>query len=117
LLEDNVKGRPALHVQIVQLAAEGKSNKEIAETLGVTARTVARWRMRFFTHGTAGVEKEKPRPGRPPAVSPDQVKQVLAKFGEKRWSTRMVARTTGVSATTIRRIWKSQAAPTPIDSE
>jgi transposase len=102
------EGLSALHAQVVNLAAQGKSNKEVAAILGVPVRTAARWRTQFLATGIAGIENRKASPGRPPTVSPEQVKQILAKSGEKRWSTRMMARVAGVSAATVRRILKSR---------
>jgi transposase-like protein len=101
------KKRNALRAQIVQLASERKSNKAIARALGITERTAARWRQRFLVSGTTGVEKERLRPGRPAAIPDRQIQKVLAKFGDKQLSTRVIARIVGVSATSVRRIWKS----------
>jgi transposase len=100
------KKRNALRAQVVQLASERKSNKTIARTLGITEKTAARWRQRFLVSGTAGVEKERLRPGRPAAISDRQIQKVLAKFHDKRLSTRAIARIVSVSATSVRRIWK-----------
>jgi hypothetical protein len=105
------KRRSTLRVWIVRLAAEGKPNKEIAAILGVTQKTVSRWRQRFVSSGTPAIEEEKPGRGRPPSISQDQIKQIIAKLTEKRWTTRMTARMAGVSASTVRRIWKQQSGP------
>jgi transposase len=106
-LAEQGKGPLALHAQVVCLAAQGKPNKEIAAVLGVPAKTAARWRAQFLATGVAGIENRRASPGRPVTVSLAQVKQILAKSGEKRWSTRMMARMAGVSAATVRRILKS----------
>jgi DNA-binding CsgD family transcriptional regulator len=52
--------------KIVLLAADGKENKEIAQTLAVQPSTVGRWRKRFAQSGLAGIEKDAPRGGRRP---------------------------------------------------
>jgi transposase len=100
------KRRNTLRAQVIQLASERKSNKAIAGILGTTEKTAARWRRRFLMSGTAGIE-ERPRSGRPSSISDHQVKKILAKFGDKRLTTRAVARIAGVSASSVRRIWKS----------
>jgi len=97
--------------QIILLAFEGKQNREIAEILGVTRRTVGRWRSRFAAQGMAGIEKDAPRPGRRRSLSEDLVEEVVRKTTQDKpakathWSTRSMAKAAGVSASTIRRIW------------
>jgi len=51
---------------MILLAADGKQNKEIADTLDVQASTVGRWRQRFAARGLAGIEKDASRGGRKP---------------------------------------------------
>jgi transposase len=63
--------------QLVLLAVEGRKAAEIAESLGLHARTTRFWLKRFNAHGLAGLE-ESERPGRPPAYSADQVAAVVA---------------------------------------
>ena len=63
---------PYFHViraKIILLAADGLSNKGIAERLDVPRQIVSKWRKRFHEHRLAGLEDE-PRAGRPPDFSP-----------------------------------------------
>src|ERR1700691_3662155 len=98
--------------RIVLLAAAGKQDKEVAEELGITAHKVARWRKRFLASGMAGLEKDAPRSGRTPSISPTKVKQVIHKTTQEKpahsthWSTRTMAAAVGLSAATVRRIWR-----------
>src|SRR3984885_2946483 len=98
--------------RIVLLAASGKQDKEVAEELGITAHKVARWRQRFLAAGMPGLENDAPRPGRTPSISPTKVKQVIHKTTQARpaqgthWSTRTMAAAVGLSAATVRRIWR-----------
>ena len=46
--------------RIVRLAAEGRQDKQIAATMKITPRKVARWRSRFLTLGMAGLERDAP---------------------------------------------------------
>jgi len=55
--------------KIVLLAAEGLSNKEIAERLDIPRPVASRWRKRFFQERLPGLE-DRSRPGRPPGFSP-----------------------------------------------
>jgi hypothetical protein len=58
-----------VRAKIVLLAAQGLSNKEIAERLDVQRPMVSKWRKRFYEARLAGLEDE-PRSGRPPVFSP-----------------------------------------------
>ena len=97
--------------RIALLAASGKQDKEIAAELSITAHKVARWRKRYLLNGLEGLEKDAPRPGRTPSISPATVKKVIHKTTQDKpanathWSTRSMAAEVGISETTVRRIW------------
>ena len=63
--------------KIILLAAEGLSNKRIAERLDIPRQIVSKWRKRFFEDRLAGME-DQPRSGRPASFSPQVVVQVKA---------------------------------------
>jgi len=56
--------RLALRAQIILLAAEGKTNQQIAQQLHTSPKTVSLWRRRFLEGGLGAVEREAPR-GKP----------------------------------------------------
>ena len=58
-----------VRAKIVLYAAEGLSNKEIAQRLDTQRQIVSKWRKRFFEKRLAGLE-ELPRRGRPGEFSP-----------------------------------------------
>ena len=103
----------ALRSAIVLECAGGASNKEVAERLGVSAATVGKWRRRFVASRLDGLVDE-PRPGRPRTVSDDRVEDVIVKTlesappdGGTHWSTRQMAAKTGLSQSTISRVWRA----------
>jgi transposase len=103
----------ALRAKIVLACAQGQTNKAVAEQLGVWPQTVTKWRGRFVHQRLEGLSDE-PRPGRPRTITDEQVEQVITKTLEEppprqdtHWSTRQMARATGMSQTAISRIWRA----------
>src|SRR5262249_19895584 len=101
----------ALRAKIVVRRAEGGTNREAAADLGVDESTVERWRARFIARRLGGPPGE-PRPGRPPSILLDQVEDVVVATLETtpgkdtHWSRASMARRTGLSKSTIGRIWR-----------
>ena len=115
-LQQWVRGRslPARQVErarVILLAAAGKQNLEIAAEIGISNQKAARWRKRFLKMGLAGLEKDAPRPGRTPTITPAKVQEVVRKTTQEKpsnathWSTRTMAEAVGFSEKSVRRIW------------
>ncbi|MFD7020991.1 IS630 family transposase, partial [Streptomyces sp. NPDC059928] len=100
-----------MRAKIVLRCADGGTNKEVAGELGIAHNTVNRWRSRFVRLRLDGLTDE-PRPGRPPSILLDQVEDVLTATLEStpgrdtHWSRASMARHSGLSKSTIGRIWK-----------
>ena len=101
----------ALRSKIVLACAGGADNKSVAARLGCSANTVSKWRKRFVEHRLDGLTDE-PRPGGPRTISVDQVEDVIVATLEStppnatHWSRAKMAERTGLSKTTIGKIWK-----------
>ena len=101
----------ALRARIVLACAEGKANRQVAEELGIWPQTVGKWRRRFLEQRMDGLVDE-PRPGRPATISLEQVEDVLVTTLEStptnatHWSRTSMAKRSGLSKSTIGRIWK-----------
>src|SRR5580704_4393387 len=101
----------AMRATIVLRCADGGTNQEAAAAPGVDESTVERWRARFIARRLAGLHDE-PRPGRPPSILLDQVEDVVvatlesAPGKDTHWSRASMARRTGLSKSTIGRIWR-----------
>jgi transposase len=99
--------------RIVLLAAEDKTNLEIAAALGVTRQKAGRWRDRFAESGTAGIEADAPGRGRKATYGPEVRKQIVQRTLYSRpalathWSRRTLAKALGVGETTIGEVWKA----------
>ena len=99
--------------KIVLLCADGFDNKAVAEEVGTSRQTVGKWRERFRTQGLMGLYDER-RPGKPRSIEDDEVMVLLRKTldtepadGSTHWSCRSMADTTGVSKSTVHRVWKA----------
>ena len=104
--------RLALRARIVLACAGEPSNKAVAARLGVCRGTVGTWRGRFVARRLEGLTDE-PRPGAPRAVTDADVERVVTKTLETKptsathWSTRGMARASGLSQSTVGRIWRA----------
>jgi transposase len=107
-----VEARVQQRARIVLLAAAGWCNKDIAAEVGLHRRQVGLWRQRFIEGGIEAIRQEAPRPGRTPRVTAEvEARIVNATLHEQppaatHWSSRRLAKYLGLSATTIRRVWR-----------
>jgi transposase len=104
----------AQRARIVLACATGASNTAVAARVRVTQQMVGKWRARFVSRRLEGLLDE-PRPGTPRRITDAQVEAVVRDTLEAtprdatHWSTRAMAGRSGLSQTTIRRIWHAFA--------
>lgn len=102
----------AMRARIILAGAQGEANTRVAARLGLNDHTVGKWRARYVAKGIDGLLDE-PRPGAPRTVSDAQVERALTLTLETlptdatHWSTRAMARRTGLSQSTVSRIWRA----------
>src|ERR1700674_2674995 len=100
----------ARRARVVLACAEGLDNKTVAKKLRCCLGMVGKWRSRFLKARLEGLYDE-PRPGAPRKISDDQVEKLLIQTlestprGQTHWSTRGLAKASGLSRMTISRIW------------
>jgi transposase len=102
--------RAVTRARIVLRSAEGAPIERIAAELGVAIMTVKLWRRRYAAAGPAGLV-DAPRPGHPPTYTRADRDRLVALTmgpppeGMSHWSVRVMARRTGMSPSTVHRIW------------
>jgi transposase len=104
----------AQRARIVLACATGAAKTTVAARCHVTPQMVGKWRARFVARRLEGLLDE-PRPGTPRRITDAQVEAVVRQTLEAaprdatHWSTRAMAARSGLSQTTISRIWHAFA--------
>jgi transposase len=102
----------ARRARIILACAEGRATTTVAKRLHVSATTVCKWRARFVSDRIDGLYDE-PRPGAPRQIGDDQIEAVIVRTletsprGATHWSLRDMAKASGVSRSTVNRIWRA----------
>ena len=100
--------------QVLLWSAEGQSNSQIADRLGWTKGTVGKWRKRFIERRLAGLYDEL-RPGRPRSIADEQIASLMKRTlsrkpaGGTHWSVRQAAQASGISKSTVHRVFQAFA--------
>jgi transposase len=101
--------RDARRARIVLARANGLSQVATAREVGVTRPVVALWERRFAEAGIGGLG-DRPGRGRKESIPLKVREQIIVgatqpPAGRGRWSTRKMAKATGVSKDTVQRLW------------
>ena len=102
----------AMRARIVLACAQGGQNKEVAARLGLFRQTVGKWRRRFIEHRVDGLHDE-PRSGTPRTIDDARIEAVIVRTLESappnatHWSSRSMAKASGLSVSTVQRIWRA----------
>jgi transposase len=103
----------ALRCRIVLGAAAGESDVAIAKRLSVNRNTVILWRKRFGNEGLDGLWDIAPGRGRKPTYQIDKIASIVdatlqtKPAGMTHWSCRTMAKSQGVSKSTVNNIWRA----------
>jgi transposase len=110
------RNAPQKHVwraAIVLATADGIGTNEIMRQTGTSKTCVWRWQQRFMEAGVDGLLRDKTRPSRIPRLGPEVAERVVAltltdpPTETTHWTAALMARTSGISASAVRRIWKA----------
>ena len=103
----------ALRCRIVLATADGQSDVAIAQQLSVNRKTVILWRQRFSEQRLDGLWEIAPGRGRKPNYDTDKIATIVDATlqtkpeGMTQWSCRTMAKSQGVSKSTINNIWQA----------
>lgn len=98
--------------RIILLASQGQPDTRIASELGINRHTCRLWRQRYIEQGVSGLWGVASGRGKKPIYGPERVGQVIDATlqtkpkGQTHWSTRTMAKSQGISHTTVQRIWQ-----------
>lgn len=118
----------ALRAHIILGCAKESSIERVANNLNISRYTVSKWRERFLRRRLAGLA-DSPRTGRPRTVNQVELRTVVdlmvnrpAPADAPRWSTRRMARVTGLSPSAVGRVWRElgirpDPSPEPLDRD
>ena len=101
-----------MRARVIVCCAKGLDNQEVASHLGLHPQTVGKWRRRFLTQRTEGL-RDEPRPGTPRTIEDARIEAVVTRtleskpVGATHWSSRGMARVSGLSVSTVQRIWRA----------
>lgn len=103
--------------QIILFAAEGLTNKDISQRLGITETKVGRWRNRFLENRIPSLLVDKPRGlnhgGKSTKAQAKLREKIIQKTtqekpeGATHWSTRSMAAALNTTHSFVNRVWQS----------
>jgi transposase len=111
--DHNTPQKAVWRARIVLLAGDGLGALEVAAEVGMNVLTVRRWRRRYSDKGVVGLLKDATRPARKKPLSAQTINKVVnMTIHEKppkatHWSLRSMAKASGVSSSSVQRIWKA----------
>ena len=101
-----------MRTRIILLASEGQSDTRIASELSINRHTCRLWRQRHIEEGASALWGIAPGRGRKLTYGAERVSQIVEATlqtkpkGQTHWSTRTMAKSQGISHTTVHRIWQ-----------
>lgn len=102
----------ALRARIILACSQEAMKSAVARRCDVYRNTVTKWHGRFLERGLDGLLDE-PRPGAPRKHDDAKIERLIATTLNERpaqathWSTRLLAKKTGISQSTVSRVWRA----------
>jgi transposase len=109
----NTAQKHVWRAEIVLLSADGVGTNEIMRRTGTSKTCVWRWQERFMQEGYDGLLRDKTRRSRISPLAPDITGRVVTLTQTNppaeatHWTSVMMAKTVGISASSVQRIWRA----------
>lgn len=101
----NARLTPHSRAEVVRrVLQENQRPASVADAMGVSARTVAKWVARFRREGTAGLVDRSSRPRQLHRPTPRTVAEQIERLRRRRFTGKQIAKDTGVSSATVSRV-------------
>ena len=106
--------RQVERAKIVLAAFRGESSRGIAASVGIARDTARLWMRRYQADGLDGIERDRPRPGRPRKITRKVEEDIVQKTtGENpppeestHWTSRLMGKALGIDHVSIWRVWR-----------
>ena len=106
--------RQVERAKIVLAAFRGESSRGIAASVGIARDTARLWMRRYEADGLDGIERDRPRPGRPRKITRKVEEDIVQKTtGENpppeestHWTSRLMGKALGIDHVSIWRVWR-----------
>ena len=111
--DGNRRQKHVARAKVILATGEGCGTTEIINRSGLSKPVVWRWQERFMREGVDGLLRDKTRkPGKAPTPAATVQRVVDLTMADPpgeatHWTLRMMAKTVGIGASTVQRIWKA----------
>jgi len=103
-LHQNARLTPKGREVLIRRLEHGERPGDVACAMGVSVRTVYKWRARYLAEGLTGLRDRSSRPARSPARTAATVEAEVIRLRRKRRTMDRIAARTGLSRATVGRI-------------
>ncbi len=103
-MHENARLTPKGREIMVRRLERGERVADVAGAMGVSERTVYKWRRRWREHGLAGLADRSSRPHRSPTRTPATTEAEVTRLRRQRRTMDRIAAETGLSRATVGRI-------------
>jgi transposase InsO family protein len=103
-MHENARLTPKGREVLVRRLERGERAVDVARAMGVSVRSVYKWRKRYRDHGLVGLMDRSSRPASSPARTPGDIEAQVVQLRRERRIMDRIAQETGVSRATVGRI-------------
>ena len=103
-MHENARLTPKGREVLVRRLERGERAVDVARAMGVSVRSVYKWRKRYRDHGLVGLMDRSSRPASSPALTPGDIEAQVVQLRRERRIMDRIAQETGVSRATVGRI-------------